>query len=244
MQTTLQVGESVVTLQYNLGTELVVFSHGFGVRHDSRGMFTDIVAGLPRSWGYILFDYDSFDETTNQVRVVGFAERLRRLQAVLDWAHQQAGVAQIHVIGHSLGAVTVAALAPENIGKMLLLAPPLTLGIRFAELFTKRPGATHDDSQWTLPRTDGSVTTVNDATLAEIISVDAEGELSKLAMFRAFTIVLPSQDEKLPEADYTGLITMPAVTMISIDKANHDFQGDGRQKLVTAMFDQLTDGMS
>src|SRR4051812_9819731 len=84
MQTTLQVGKSVINLDYRLGEQMVVFSHGFGVRSDARGLFTDIVQALPRGWGYVLFDYDDFDATKNEQQVNGFAERLSRLQTVID----------------------------------------------------------------------------------------------------------------------------------------------------------------
>jgi hypothetical protein len=71
MQTTLQVGNSVVNLEYQLGAQMVVFSHGFGVRADAHGMFTDIAQALPRGWGYVLFDYDTFDTAKNEQRIIG-----------------------------------------------------------------------------------------------------------------------------------------------------------------------------
>jgi len=244
MQTTLQVGEDVVQLEYRLDKQVVVFSHGFGVRRDARGLFTDIAAALPRGWGYVLFDYDGFDETHNQLQVGGADGRLARLKAVVAWAQAQTDVKDVHLIGHSMGSLTIASLAPEDVGKLLLLAPPLSLGSRFAETFTKRPGAEHEGSAWSFPRSDGTTTLVEDKVLAELASIDAEGELSKLALFRSYVIILAGSDEMLPDADYTGLITMPAVSMLSIDKANHDFNGEARTELVRTVVEQLKQTVS
>jgi pimeloyl-ACP methyl ester carboxylesterase len=232
MQTTLQVGKSVINLDYRLGEQMVVFSHGFGVRSDARGLFTDIVQALPRGWGYVLFDYDDFDATKNEQQVNGFAERLSRLQAVIDWTGKQADVKEVHAVGHSLGAITLASLAPETVSRFLLLAPPLTLGLRFAELYTKRDGAKHEGHTWYIPRKDSTKTVVDDDKLAELINVDAEGELSKLAMFHPYCIIMPGADEVLPDADYTALITMPSVRMEGVERADHDFTGESRHELV------------
>jgi len=244
MQTTLQVGDGNVTLEYQLGKQIVVFSHGFGVRQDARGMFTDIVSSLPQGVGHVLFDYDVFDAETTQQTVIGFAERVVKLQAVLDWSRKQPGVEQIHLVGHSMGALTIAELAPEAIGKMVLLAPPLSLGLRFAELYTKLPGARHEGHTWFIPRTDATTTVVDDDQLAELMSVDAEGELAKLALFRPYTIILPGADEILPDADYTELITLPSVNMEGVERADHDFTGEARKELVSLVVSQLSSGMS
>ncbi|MGH7240836.1 MAG: alpha/beta hydrolase [Candidatus Saccharimonadales bacterium] len=232
MQTTLQVGERTVQVEYVPAPQMVVFSHGFGVRHDARGLFTDIVMVLPKGWGYALFDYDSYDETTKRQHVVGFGTRLQELKAVLDWAGTQKGVATVHLVGHSLGSLTIASLAPETAGEIVLMVPPLTLGSRFVELYNKRPGVKHEGHTWSVPRSDGTTTVVDDEAFAELMSIDAEGELAKLAMFRPYTIVLAGTDEVLPDEDYTDLIVMPSVSMQGIDQADHDFSGRAREEVI------------
>jgi pimeloyl-ACP methyl ester carboxylesterase len=244
MQATLKVGDSVINLEYELGSQLVVFSHGFGVRHDGRGLFTDIAQAFPRGWGFVMFDYDAVDTGSNVSTLVGFAERSKILQAILKWAHQQEGVAQVHVVGHSFGTMTVANVAPEDVGAIILLAPPLSLGSRFAERYTKRTGSEHDGHTWKIPRTDGSTTVVDDEVLAELVSVDAEGELAKLALFRPYTIVLAGTDEVIPDADYTELITLPSVTMEGVERADHDFSGEARHELVELVLRLLKEPVS
>jgi hypothetical protein len=210
MQTTLKVGEADVAVEYSLAPQLVVFSHGFGVSKDSRGLFPSIAQSLPRGWGYAMFDYDTFDAATNQARVTPMSERIERLKAVLDWAHQQPGV-----------------------------APPLVMGSRFEEIYTKRDGAKHDGHTWLLPRSDGSTTVVDDQPFADIVSIDAEGELTKLAMFRPYSLILASVDEILPDADYTDLLVLPSVNGMGIDGADHNFGGASRAELIELVNAQL-----
>ena len=44
-----------------MSEQVVVYSHGFGVRKDDRGLFTDIAAALPEAES-VMFDYGSWDE--------------------------------------------------------------------------------------------------------------------------------------------------------------------------------------
>ena len=240
MQTTLKVGQADVALEYNLAPQMVVFSHGFGVRADSRGLFPAIAQSLPRGWGYVLFDYDLFDATKNQLTVSSMSERLVRLQAVLNWVRQQKGVEQVHLVGHSLGCLVAAELAPEGLGTMVLLSPPLTLGSRFADIYTHRKGAKHEGHTWSLPRADGTTTIVDDEIFAELMSIDAEGELTKLAMFRPFSLILASADEILLDADYTDILVMPSVEGMGVDGADHNFSGQFRPEVVRLVLEQLS----
>lgn len=240
MQTTLKVGEANVAVEYNLAPQMVVFSHGFGVSKDSRGLFMSIAQSLPRGWGYVMFDYDSYDTATNQTHVTAMPERIERLKAALDWTRQQAGVEQVHIIAHSLGCMVAAQLAPEQIGKLILLAPPLVMGSRFEEIYTKRAGAKHEGHTWLLPRSDGSTTVVDDQPFADMVSIDAEGELTKLAMFRPYSLILASADEILPDADYTDLLVQPSVNGMGIDGADHNFGGASRAELLRLVDEQLT----
>jgi pimeloyl-ACP methyl ester carboxylesterase len=244
VQKKIQVGDGELVVDFKLGEQLVVFSHGFGVRSDSRGLFTDIIAALPAKWGYVRFDYDSFNALDQRLQVATLQNRLISLKAVLEWAESQTDVQKVHLVGHSMGGLTIASLAPDTTGSIILLAPPLSLGSRFAERFTKRTGATHEGDLWSFPRSDGSMTQVHDATLADLLSIDAEGELSKLALFRPYTVILPGSDEVQPDADYTGLITMPSVSMLGVDKADHDFGGESRQELVELVIDRLQNPVS
>jgi pimeloyl-ACP methyl ester carboxylesterase len=244
MQATLKVGKESLSLDYALAPQMVVFSHGFGVRQDARGMFTDIVAALPKGWGYVLFNYDAFDDVTKSVTITGFAARVKKLQAVLEWVRQQTGVEKVHLVGHSIGALTIADLAPENVGSIVLIAPPLSLGLRFAERFTKREGAEHSGHTWRIPRSDGTITIADEEPLTELMNVEAEAVLAKLGFFRPYVMVLAGADEVLQDEDYTELIVMPTVNMTGIDGASHDFTGSVRQELVQTVIDQLQKGPS
>src|SRR4051812_23517766 len=94
-------GDAQLTADVQLAPHVVIFSHGFGVQRDSRGMFTDIAAALPKGVGYVLFDYNDIDSAHNLVHANGFADQVIRLRAVISWVRMQPGVTQISLVGHS-----------------------------------------------------------------------------------------------------------------------------------------------
>ena len=233
-------GGAAFTVEYSLAGRMVVFSHGFGVRRDGRGMLAEIAHSLPEGTGYVLFDYNDIDETAGTVRAATFSEQVSRLEAVLAWTKQLAGVETVSLIGHSMGCLVIAELAPEGIDRIILLAPPTTpLGGYRRQRYTRRPDAQRVGDTWHIPRRDGTITIISDAVFDELEQVDAEGELVKLAMFRPFTLVVAEADEVLPDDDYTELIALPAVASYGVEDAGHNFTGTARKELLRIIAGEL-----
>ena len=233
-------GDFQLSADYKLAPHMVVFSHGFGVKRDSRGMFTDIAAALPADIGYVLFDYNDIDEAHNLVHASGFREQANRLKAVVEWVGAQAGVKQVSLIGHSLGCLVIAELAAPTIQKIILLAPPTNLqGSTWRDLYTKRPDAQLVRGVWHIPRRDGSTTLISEAVLDELGHVDAEGELVKLAMLQPYLLVIPEADDVLLDDDYTELMVMDAITSVGIEGADHNFSDTYRAQLIETIRTQL-----
>lgn len=226
-------GSNEFTVECVPARHIVVFSHGFGVGRDSRGMFTDIVKALPQGTGYVLFDYNDIDEAARTVRAASFSEQVARLQAVLAWVKQLPEVETVSLVGHSMGCLVIAELAPEDIAAIILLAPPTTpLGGYRRQRYTQRPQVKLIDGAWHVPRRDGTTTIIAETVFEEFEQVDAEGVLVKLALFRPFTLVIAEADEVLPDDDYTELIAMPAVTSYGVEGADHNFSGSSRPELL------------
>jgi pimeloyl-ACP methyl ester carboxylesterase len=99
--------------EYKLAPEVVVFSHGFGVGRDNRGLFTGITECLPSGLGYVLFDYYDYNDALATVVLTDFTEQTKRLRQVIDWAQKQPGVVKVHLVAHSIGCI-VAALPPSR----------------------------------------------------------------------------------------------------------------------------------
>src|SRR5436190_20100677 len=71
-----------ITTDIHWAPQMIVFSHGFGVGRDSRGMFTDLVKQLPADYGYILLDYNA---AAGEKTIVlnDFTEQVRRRRAIV-----------------------------------------------------------------------------------------------------------------------------------------------------------------
>ena len=134
-----------INIEGRNGSPMVVFSHGFGVKCDSRGLFTDIASSLPTHFGYILFDYNKIENLSGRehVHLRSYSEQVQILGSVLGIAKGKSST--VYLVGHSMGSVTISLLKDADVHKVILLAPPLstTSGRRY---FSEYPGAHRDNN--------------------------------------------------------------------------------------------------
>ena len=162
------------TIEYSLAPQMVIFSHGLGVRRDARGMFTDLVANLPVNFGYVLFEYN--DDQDENVRTTLAAEEVHRLQLVLDWARRQPTTKHTNLIAHSRGCRIAALAAPTSLRRAVLLAPPLMASLS-KQRFVAKPGAVRQGDEWYIPRSDGTISIFPDAVFEEFTGEDPQNAL-------------------------------------------------------------------
>lgn len=224
------------TVEYELAPNMVVFSHGFGVRRHSRGMFTEICQNLPENFGYVLFDYNDIDDQNHTVRLTDFTEQIARLQKVLAWTAKQPEVKSVSIITHSMGCIVTALARPKNIKNLILLAPPTSIGDRTRKYFTTKKGAEKHDDMWVVPRSDGTVSIIPETLFDQYEAVDAAAALQELAAQNAYTLIAAGADEVIADANYEPLAANPRVRLVHIENANHDFEKNARQPLLDEIF--------
>ena len=118
-----------------MNKEEIVFSHGFGVRADGRGIFTDIAKAMPDA-NCITFDFNTFDSEGNTT-VTPLDGQVKILQSHID--RTQEGVT---LICHSQGCIVASLANLDKIGQVVFLAPPPLISIeRFISKFGKREGS-------------------------------------------------------------------------------------------------------
>ena len=123
---------------------VVVFSHGFGVCKDSRGLFTAIADALP-DCDCVLFDYSEFDEVKQAVVICPFSEQVLMLEKVLADAIAKYPNAIIDIIASSQGDIITAMLKPVGIRRFVLLVPPMSMDkTRTIERSKRNPGTVID----------------------------------------------------------------------------------------------------
>jgi hypothetical protein len=220
-----------------MNKHIVIFSHGFGVQKDGRGLFTDIAAGMP-GVQTILFDYNHVDEAANTLTVMPLTAQAEVLRHVVNEARAKNPDATIDLICHSQGCVVAGMLQPSGLHKIVLLAPPATLSkSRMMAVFGNRPGA-HEDKNgtWRFPRRDGSTTLLPKEYWPSIASVDPIDLYNRLADTTTVTVIHANQDEILGEVDFSKLSAR--ASSLHLD-ANHDFTGPARKQLIQMINKEL-----
>lgn len=206
----------------NTKKHIVIFSHGFGVRKDDRGLFTDVALVLS-GIQTVMFDYNEVDEENNTLTVRPFSKQALMLDEVIKEQKQINPDAVIDLICHSQGCRVAAIVQPVGIRKVILLAPPIDTGVeRTLARYKDNPKTKIDIKGITeLPRTDGSTTIVPaeywQERESEILPIELYNQLSKLT---EVIIIKPLQDTVLGDASFDGL--SDKITVVELD-GDHDF---------------------
>jgi pimeloyl-ACP methyl ester carboxylesterase len=205
----------------------VVYSHGFGVRKDDRGLMTDIVAALPGS-KHVLFDYNEFDEATNTMTVTPIDKQVEKLKTILDALPQEA---TIDLIAHSQGCAVVALLKPQKVRKCIFIAPPENLDTqKIVNFFGGRESALIDlKGESRIPRRDGTTTVVPAEYWGSIDNPDLTAQYGDFSRMVELVFYIANNDEVLGRTTFEELATGISVVCLH---GNHDFTGAYRQDLL------------
>lgn len=212
---------------------VVVFSHGFGVRKDSRGLFTDIAEAFYDS-ECVLFDYSEFDEAEQAVVIRPLSEQVSILRRKLADIMSMYPGDDIDLVAHSQGAVVAAMLAPVGIMRFVFIAPPLTLPReRTIERAKQNSGTVIDiNGVSRLVGRSGNVVLVPALYWKEREEVNPLQLYNDLVADNDVTVVLADQDEILKESSPDTLAG--AIDVIHLP-GDHNFTGEARRGLVEAV---------
>jgi len=119
---------------------IVIYSHGFGVRKDDLGLFTDISESIPEVES-ILFDYFEVDEGQKTLTVCPFSVQAEKLNKMVKEARLSNPEAIIDLICHSQGTLVAAMARPEGIRKALLISAVFDIGLQHSlDRYKTKPG--------------------------------------------------------------------------------------------------------
>ncbi|MDA1038259.1 MAG: hypothetical protein O2877_01050 [bacterium] len=210
---------------------IVLFSHGFGVKKDDRGLFTDIAASLV-DVDSVMFDYNEIDEENNTITVKPFSEQAELLKSVVKEQREKFPDAVIDLICHSQGSRIAAIARPSGIRKTIMIAPPTDSGIeRTLARYLDNPEAEIDlVGVSKLPRTDGSTTFVPAAYWDERRKQDQPiDNYNKLSSVTELVLINGNQDVVLGETSFDDL--GEGIKIINLE-GDHDFTGEDRVVLL------------
>ena len=216
---------------------IVIYSHGFGVRKDDRGLFTDIAAALSDTQ-HIMFDYSQIDEATNNLTVAPLGKQAKKLSQIIAETKAANPNAIIDLICHSQGCVVACLAKLAGVRKVVFTGPPAELSVdHMIRIFAARPGSEinlHGISR--LQRTDFSTTIVPQEYWKSIERIDPIHLYNELAKTIQLTLINATEDEIIGNKDFRGL--SPEIEVIEI-KTGHNFEGDGRRELVRRLRSEL-----
>jgi predicted alpha/beta hydrolase family esterase len=210
---------------------MIVFSHGFGVDKNSRGLFSDI-AGLFSEQDVMLFDYNEIDDLENTITVATLDAQAKKLTKVLAGTDEP-----INLVCHSQGCLVAALANPIGLQSILFLAPvSTTTSSEFKELLGDRLEVISGNTPDRVQRKDGTVTIIDQSYWDSLDAADDVEKLyEKLASANFLTIVTAGADE-IVNSSFPSLTNKAEIhTLLGAD---HNFTGESRTQLLD-IFRQL-----
>jgi pimeloyl-ACP methyl ester carboxylesterase len=217
-----------ITATMKAGSPMVVFSHGFGVKRDSRGMFTDIADSLPPTFGYVMFDFN--DINGHNVTLEPYSGQAKKLNAVLQFAQNNSDT--VYLVGHSMGCITASLLLSTIPKKVILLAPPVHGPRKKSNnTWAERPGAYYDGDTLIVPRKDGTTSIIPQSFFDESIKVDCLQAMQAYSEVVPLKVVQALDEEIIKPTDSYDLLPGNAITLIKTP-GNHNFDPPHRQAVI------------
>ncbi|MCL4392560.1 hypothetical protein M1145_00230 [Patescibacteria group bacterium] len=218
-----------------MSNKIIIYSHGFGVGKDDRGLFSDIAKVLPNE-EHFMFDYNTIDTKNNTLLVSSLRTQTKKLIEVYRSVRKNNPKATVDLIAHSQGCV-VAALSLLKFRKSIFLAPPDSLNAeRMIKVFD-RPDAKLDfNGVSRIPRKDSSTT---------LIPSDYWSSIRSLNLIKAFDLFSQNTELVVIKADDDEIVEMTNFTKlddrIKFDhlKADHNFTGKSRNQLLDMIKKEL-----
>ncbi len=236
----LQITENFTTTIEMRGSldsgQCIVFSHGFGVGRDSRGMFTNLVEQLSEDYLCVQFEYTTWKGKENWID--SFKIMQQTLKRVIEYLDRKYQIHDKHIVAHSLGCL-LASVCSNDFHKQIYLAPTVEpIAERLQTYFSNKPGSVVDESGTiSATRTDGSTTHITHSFFEEIkpiIPWDVYATSRKTVL-----VVEAAQDELITNHTEAWRV-LGNFEVISIP-GDHNFTASNRPLLVQTVLDYLRD---
>lgn len=209
---------------------VIIYSHGFGVTADARGIFPAIASVLPEA-AHVMFDYNTVDKR-GRLLVPPIPEQVVALQQRIDKARASYPEADILVVAHSFGCVIAGLANLEGVAKVILLAPPVDLEKstkRLRHLVWPRLRLTLKGDV-TLRRRDGVTVVITQAYRKSRKNIHPLALYNELAKTHSTTVVGALNDRLLGKLDATAFA--PSIKIAWIE-GSHNFSGEARAELTS-----------
>ena len=222
----------------SIPTHVIIYSHGFGVRKEDRGLFTAIAKTLPDAH-HVMFDYNPIHEESNTLTVKPLDEQMRKLRKVLNETRTEYPGATIDMVCHSQGCVVAAMLKPRYIRKIIMLTPPDDVSAEtVARNLSRRLEEPIDTAVRTrLSRSDGSTTVIHPEYWQSLEGIKPVKLYNLLARVTTLRIMNAKQDEVLGSVNFEALD--PGVSRVNLEGGHNFDDEESRKKLLYILHKEL-----
>lgn len=197
----------------------IIFSHGFGVQRDDRGLFTDIAAAFPEYQAH-MFDYNIV-YNNGDMTVRPLVEQAEILEAELAKIGDD-----VRLVAHSQGCIVAALADISKVQSVIFLAPPDAISVsQMTKVFgTRAKGGLKFNGTTEITRRDGSTTYVPKEYWDKLDNIDVLGLFENLSRLHNLTIIRATEDEILPGTNFDRLDHASVINLAT----NHDFADRGK----------------
>lgn len=216
----------------------IIFSHGFGVRKEDRGLFTAISKALPDAES-VLFDYNPIHERSNTLTATPLHEQAQKLRKVINSVRADFPEATIDLVCHSQGCVVVGMVKPRGIRKTIMLTPPTDMSeARVVKQLSARMETPLDVTVRTrLLRSDGSTTVIHPEYWQSLGGIKPIKLYNLLARVTTLRIINAKQDEVLGDVSFEGID--PNISLVNLDGGHNFDDEDSRNRVIYILQKEL-----
>ncbi|HYH74787.1 MAG TPA: hypothetical protein VD735_02390 [Candidatus Saccharimonadales bacterium] len=218
---------------------IIIYSHGFGVRKDDRGLFTAISRAVPDAES-IMFHYNPINESSNTLTAKPLNEQVQKLRKVINTARIEHPGATIDIVGHSQGCVVAALLKPRGIRKVIMLTPPdvISEAVLVEQLSSLSETAIDVTARTRLPRADGSTTVIHPEYWQSLAGIEPVALYNRLAKFTTLRIINARNDEVLGPVNFEAI--NPGISLVTLDGGHNFDEPESRKRLLHILQKELT----
>jgi len=218
---------------------IIIFSHGFGVRKDDKGLFTAIARAVPDAEG-ILFHYNPINDRSNTLTAKTLPEQVQKLRKIINTARAEYPGAIIDLVCHAQGCVVAGILKPRGIRKVIMLTPPDKISqAALIKQMESRAEITIDPNVRTrLPLSDGATIVIHPEYWQNLDGVEPVKLYNRLAKFTALRIINARNDEVLGPVSLEGID--PSVSCVTLDGDHNFTEEESRARILYILQKELS----
>lgn len=213
--------------------KVIIFSHGFGMKRDSKGLFIQIGDLLKQNYLVVRFDYCKMLSEENATLTYSFSQQAKMLRKVVSHIKSKFKIYDVNLISHSMGCLVTGITDLENLNKVILMCSPPSKQFRSMQTYFKhKPGTIFDlEGVSKVKRSDGSWTFIHPSFWNDIKIIDPVKLIREISKKSETYFIRALQDDVIRDESYKEISSIKNVNFLELP-GDHNFKGKDRKQLL------------